>query len=324
MIFSRDLSSGLHHPRIRKGVFPMFVRMGIPAGGSRRFRFLIVASLLLSSALTGQGLKTGYIDIEGRKMYYEEKGEGRALLLIHGFSLDSRMWDDQFDTFAMQYRVIRYDMSGYGRSSVPDTPISSSTEIATLLRKLGVDKATIVGMSLGGWAAVRFAVDYPQMTKGVITVGASLDGYRFNEPLRGRLESYPRLAKDSGLARAKEVWQGDRLLTPVNKSRSVKAKIRQIISEWSGIQFSKPNLWGFKKSVPPAIRRLSEIKVPALAIVGERDEPDMHNVADTLASLIPGGRKVVVSGCGHLLNFERPDEFNRIVLDFLSRNGKRE
>ena len=275
---------------------------------------------MVSSTLIGQTLKKGYADIEGRKVYYEDKGRGQVLLLIHGLSLDTRMWDNQFDVLAGQYRVIRYDMSGYGRSSIPDSAISSSNEIFALLRSLGVKKAIVIGMSLGGWAAIRFAIDYPEMVDALITLSANLDGFRFSDQLRQRLNRYPKIAKDSGLARAKETWLKDPFMTPATNIQSVGTKMRQIVADWSGIQFTNPAIWSFRRALPPAIRRINEIHVPTLVLVGERDDPNMHAIADTLALGIIGAKKVVIAGCGHLLNLERPDEFNRILMDFVSEN----
>jgi pimeloyl-ACP methyl ester carboxylesterase len=279
-----------------------------------------VACLLLSSTMISQTLQSGFAEIEGRKVYYETKGEGAAVLFIHGFSLDTRMWDDLFDTFAKQYRAVRYDVSGYGRSTIPDSVISSSDEIAALLKSLHIDKATVIGMSQGGRVAIKFALDYPQMVDALITLSSALDGFQFSNGVQTRMKRYTTIAKDSGLAKAKEAWLKDPFLTPQTDAPSVRNKIRKIVTDWSGIQFSTPNLWSFKQTLPAAIHRLDKIKVPTLAIVGEKDEQDMHAIADTLVANIAGARKIVIAGSGHLLNLERADEFNKIVLDFLSTN----
>jgi pimeloyl-ACP methyl ester carboxylesterase len=285
-----------------------------------RFAFIFLTWFSLSLAQAGESHTPHYANIEGRKVYYEESGRGKAILLIHGFSLDARMWDEQFDSLAGQYHVVRYDISGYGRSTVPESTISSSDEIAALLKSLGIDKATVVGMSLGGSAAVRFAIDYPQSVEAVITVSSTLEGFPYNEPLSGRLGSYPKMARDSGMAKAKEAWLKDLFMTPVTNAGPVNARIRQIIAEWSGSQFANPALWSFKKFPPPAIRRLIEIRVPALVIVGEKDDLNIHVIADTLSARIPGARKMIIPDSGHLLNLERPGAFNKIILDFLSEN----
>jgi pimeloyl-ACP methyl ester carboxylesterase len=262
---------------------------------------------------------SGYVNIDGRMIYFEQNGSGEhTIVLIHGFSLSSKMWDNQFKRFSSRYRVVRYDMTGYGSSSVSDSLVSSSDELAALLKKLQIGNAVIIGMSLGGAVATRFAVDYPNMVEAVIAVDASLEGFQFSAPLRARLGSYPRIAKDSGLEKAKDAWLKDPFMTPLNGSPAIRKWLSGIIQQWSGKQFTNPALWGFKHSNPPALQRLGEISVPVLAIVGEKDGPDMHAIADTIASIIPNAKKVVLSGAGHLVTLEQPESFNTIVLDYLA------
>ena len=289
----------------------------------RRFLFTAVLIILCLSSAICQSLVTGFATIEGRRVYYEVKGQGPAIVLIHGFSLDTRMWDPQFDAFAQSHRVIRYDVSGYGRSTVPDTLISSSNELATLLKALGIDKATVVGMSMGGGVAINFTLEHPDRVEALITVGSTLGGYSMREPRATRTQHVFSLARDSGLAIAKEAWLHDPFLTPVADTSAIRAKIRRIITDWSGIQLKNPAMARFLPIHPLAITRLENIRVPTLAIVGELDDPNPLAVADTIAARVPGARKVTIHGSGHLLNLERPDEFNKLVLDFLGQNTKR-
>lgn len=147
--------------------------------------FIVGPLLLLSvflSSVNAQTLKTGFANIEGRKVYYEVKGEGPVVVLIHGFSLDTRMWDDQFDVLAKNYHVVRYDVSGYGRSSIPDRKISAVGELNELLRILDIQKATIVGMSMGGAIAINFTLEYTNAKTdfiNTITNHAKTVGYNY-------------------------------------------------------------------------------------------------------------------------------------------------
>ncbi len=287
-------------------------------------RFLYASALIILSqtSVICQSLVTGFAAIDGRKVYYEVKGQGPSIVLIHGFSLDMRMWDPQFDAFSQHYRVIRYDISGYGRSTVPDTLISSSNELAALLKALGIHKATVVGMSMGGGVAINFTLEYPEMVEALITVGSTLGGYNMREPRASRTQHVFSLARDSGLAIAKETWLHDPFLTPVVDTSAIRAKIRRIITDWSGFQLINPAMARFLPTHPLAIARLEEIRVPTLIIVGELDDPNPLAVADIIATRVPGAMKVTINGSGHLLNLERPAEFNKLVLDFLGRNLK--
>ena len=283
----------------------------------------LVWALFPISDMVSQSLQTGYADIDGRKVYYEMKGQGPAIVLIHGFSLDSRMWDPQFDALASSHQVLRYDASGYGRSTVPDSSICGYDELAALLKFLGIRKATLVGMSMGGNEAIKLALEHPEMVEGLVTVATTLDGFTWRDPLRSQFRHILSVAKDSGLAKAREVWLNDVLLTPVTGIAPIKAKIRQIVSEWPGGQFKRGTFADFLPLQPPAIKRLHEIRVPTLVLDGEHDDPNMLAIADTIAMRVPGAKKVIIPGSGHLMNLEQPEEFARLVKDFLNHEAKR-
>jgi 3-oxoadipate enol-lactonase len=280
----------------------------------------LVSFLLTPASAVCQELKTGLADIEGTRVYYEVKGQGSAIVLIHGFGLDTRMWDPQFDALAQHHRVVRYDMSGYGRSSVPDSSISTSNELAALLKSLAIHKTTVIGMSMGGGVAINFTLEHPEMVAALITVGSTLNGYSMREPTASRLAYLYSLANDSGLTVAKEHWLNDPFLTPRINTSAILPKIRQIVTEWSGIQFTNRVKARVMPIRPPDLTRLEEIKIPTLAIIGALDDPNMLAIADTIAARVPLAKKVTIPESGHLLNLERPDEFNRLVLDFIKKN----
>jgi 3-oxoadipate enol-lactonase len=114
-------------------------------------------------------------------LYFEIKGRGKPVVLIHGGQLDRRMWDAQFDEFAKRYRVIRYDLRGFGKSSAPSKPFSNHEDLHALLRRLQVEKATLVGLSLGGAVAVDFALMYPNEVDSLVLVCPGLGGFHFED-----------------------------------------------------------------------------------------------------------------------------------------------
>src|SRR5439155_21106094 len=130
-----------------------------------RLTFLILIFLTCASlfAQTAANVQHGYCDVNGGKIYYEVAGQGHVLVLIHGGQLDRRMWDEQFQFFAQKYRVIRYDVRGFGNSPAATKPYSNTEDLAALLKCLKVDKAYLVGLSLGGMTAINFALIHPEM-----------------------------------------------------------------------------------------------------------------------------------------------------------------
>ena len=114
----------------------------------------------------------------------------------------------------------------------------------------------------------------------------------------------------------------DLLLSPVTRIVPVKAKIRRIILEWSGVQFMRSTFADFLPLRPPAIKRLGEIKVPTLVLNGEHDDPSMLAIADTIATRVPRAKRLIIAGSGHLVSLERPEEFNNLIEDFVGELAK--
>jgi len=138
---------------------------------------------LIARRLTAPGrvpdFESGYAPVEGTALYYEVQGRGEPLVLIHGGSLDHRMWDNQFDAFTQRYRVIRYDVRGHGLSKGPPGTHRDHEDLRQLLAHLGIGRAHIAGLSLGGRIALDFALEHPDMVGCLIPVGPGLSGYKF-------------------------------------------------------------------------------------------------------------------------------------------------
>jgi pimeloyl-ACP methyl ester carboxylesterase len=264
---------------------------------------------------------TGFADVNGTRLYYELAGVGHPLILIHGFSLDTRMWDDQFEVFAQGYQVLRYDLRGFGKSAVPtDVPYTHPADLHALLTHLGIAHAYIVGLSLGGAVAVDFAVTYPDATDALIAVDAALSGgYAWGEAFEAEERMARALrnpAPQAGLQTAKTLWLQHPLFAPVHEQPAVAARLAAMVADYSGWHLLTHDL--VQVLEPPAIHRLGTITAPTLVIVGERDVVDFQRIADILARGIPGAKKVVIPGVGHMANMEDPAQFNALVLAFLA------
>src|SRR5579883_2650659 len=120
---------------------------------------------------------TGYVDVEGGKLYYEVAGTGHPFVLIHAGVADHHMWDDQFPVFAQRYRVIRYDTREFGLTTSENVSYSNRQDLYDLLRHLGVEKTYVMGCSLGGQIAVDFTLEHPDMVDALIVVGGGISGH---------------------------------------------------------------------------------------------------------------------------------------------------
>lgn len=117
--------------------------------------------------------------INGTRIYYEMIGEGDVLVLLHSGYTDLRLWDDQFELFGRYFKVIRYDIRGFGRSDKPSEPFSHFEDLKELLNYLGIDKAHLVGVSMGGSIAIDFTLQYPDSVEYLVLSGSSLNGYLY-------------------------------------------------------------------------------------------------------------------------------------------------
>jgi 3-oxoadipate enol-lactonase len=254
--------------------------------------------------------------INGAYLYYEATGFGPPLVLIHGFSVDSHMWDDQMEAFSSYYRVIRYDLRGFGQSPPTTAPYAHIDDLRALLGHLGIAHAAILGLSMGGGIAIDFALAYPEATRALIAVDANLGGYRWTPEFDASLGSVYETGRSAGVDSARAQWLAHPLFAPAQEKPRVAACLAQMITAYSGWHWvnDDPGRW----LKPPAFERLEAVAAPTLVVVGEREVPDFRALADALVARIPRARQVVLPGVGHMANMEDPDGFNSAVLAFLA------
>ncbi len=268
-------------------------------------------------------LHAGFADVNGTRLYYEVAGTGHPLLLIHGGLVDRRLWDDQFNVFAQHYQVIRFDVRSFG-DSAPITaetpPYSLEEDLYSLLKFLGIEKTYVLGLSMGGAIAINFTLMYPEMVDALIPVAMGLSGFEPAEEDKASEAEVDEAIRSGNVARAVELtlrfWTDGPMRTPEQVNPAFREKVRAMTTR----NFERPedeNATQPRALEPPAISRLSEIHVPTLIIFGDQDVRDILKIADILEKEIPGAKKVVVPGTAHHLNMEKPEEFNRVVLDFL-------
>lgn len=260
-----------------------------------------------------------YADVNGTRLYYEIAGSGPVVVLIHGFALDTRMWDDQFLPLAQLFRVVRYDLRGFGRSNVPtDEPYSHCDDLGALLDHLNVARAHLVGLSKGGAIALDFALANPLRVGSLVLIDTVLGGFEWSPEASSRSASIWQLAKDRGIRAAKDSWLKHPLFGPAQRQPLVAARLVQIVKDYSGWQFANTN--PEQTMEPPAIQRLAELAAPVLAIVGEHDIPDIRQMTELVGHEAPRARTLVVPEVGHLANMEAPEQVTQAVSAFLAES----
>ena len=198
--------------------------------------------------------------VNGTRLYYEMAGSGDPLVLIHGHTLDTRMWDDQFEPFARHYRVIRYDMRGYGKSALPTAEsYAPADDLMALLRHLGLRSAHILGQSRGGAVAIDFALTYPEATATLIAVDAVLRGF----PWTGFGKSLSEIhsaGRTSGVEAARQRWLDDALFAASLENLRVAPRLKQMVGDYSG--WAWINDEPLRPLEPPSIQQIHRINIP--------------------------------------------------------------
>ena len=262
--------------------------------------------------MRGDVATTGFLTVEGGSLYYETRGKGDVIILIHGGLVDSRIWDDQMESFAKTHRVVRYDLRGFGKSSAPAAKFSHVTDLYSLCRTLGITRANVIGVSLGGSIAMDFTLEHPEMVESLSLVDSALRGDV--RPPDDRLQSIYRSSRSDGPQKFAEKMLSTPMFAGVPPEGLLRARMLQMLAE-NAKALTTFSLWlqpGYK-----TIDRLPDIKVPTLIVAGSSDHPDLLAIADILHSRIPGSRKVIIPGASHHPNAEHAEEFNSVTLRFL-------
>lgn len=268
-------------------------------------------------------VETGFVEVSGAPLYYEVAGKGPALVLVHEGLADSHMYDDQFAALAQRYRVVRYDLHGFGRSGTPTGPYAHHEDLRALLDHLGIERTAVLGMSMGGGIAVEFALTYPARAGALLLLACGFGGnslaamdaetVALAAPIRDAFQA-------GDFARAIELsvrlWVDGTQRGPDEVDPTVRERFRALYTDV--LRRSREGGRQADPLDPPAYTKLAEIAAPTLVVVGSGDVPAVLDLADLLARTIPGAHKVVLPRVAHLLNMERPAEVNRLILDFLA------
>jgi pimeloyl-ACP methyl ester carboxylesterase len=258
------------------------------------------------------------VTLNGARIHYERVGAGMPVVFLHAGVADSRMWEPQAREFSKHFDVICPDMRGFGRSEMPPGRWSPHADVFALVEELNLKPAHIVGCSFGGSTTIDFALDHPERVSKLVIVDGGVSGQMPDErhaALYQEVEAADKVGDHQALNQAEMfLW----LDGPYRPRGYVRQALRELFLDMNGGNMNID--WEASPTdrlEPPAIDRLSEMSAPALIIVGDKDLAPVLETADLLASSIKGAHKAVIHDAAHLPNLEHPEEFNRIVLDFL-------
>ena len=264
--------------------------------------------------------------VNGVSLFYEEAGEGTPLVFVHEFAGEARSWHLQVRFFARRYRTIAYNARGYPPSDVPEDPKAYSQDQAAddilgLLDALGIRKAHICGLSMGGYATLHFGLRYPERALSLVVAGAGYgSGPGEREKFRRDVEETARRFEQDGMTAVAEFYtKGPTRVQFMDKDPAGWREFYDMFCAQSatghaltmrGVQMSRPSVYDLEAA-------MEHMTVPTLIVTGDEDEPCLEPGIFMKRKIRSSGL-VVMPKAGHTVNIEDPETFNRAVLDFLT------
>ena len=260
------------------------------------------------------------LKIDDASIYFETAGDGQPIVFLHAGVADSRQWNNEFNCFSSEFSVVRYDLRGFGQSEPVDGEFSNLGDLASLLAHLQITQPVIlIGCSMGGSLAMDYALAYPSGVKGLIMVDSAPSGLELDLPIpaKFKLVAEAEKAGDPDLVAEIEtqIWfDGDREATKVNQEmRSLALQMNRLALAHDAKDLGKqiPN------SKISAVEHLKELDVPTLAIFGSNDIPYMRAAVKYMAKEIRNFQEAEIQNAAHLPNMDQPEEFQKIVCEFI-------
>ena len=274
------------------------------------------------ASATSVGEGSGMIRVEGASLYYELAGAGPEVVLLHAGVADSRMWDEQFEYLAKSYSVVRFDFRGFGRSEVGGGAFTDFDDVAAVMDAVGFEKAVVIGLSFGARVAVDFVLVHPSRVRALILSGPMVGGFRGGEDLSRFSDAEAAALERGDLQQAVEINLRTWVDGVGRDSAAVKKTVRDRVAQMQRLAFEKevPDDAVGNSLEPAAIGRLGEITVPVLVIVGTSDLPSVVSHAKWIVSEMSSATLATLPAA-HMTNMECSDEFNALVIEFLSKTS---
>ena len=264
-------------------------------------------------------IETGVVRFGQSEIYYEVAGSGDpTVILMHGGLLDCTMWDGQFELLAKTHRVVRYDADAHGKSPLPPEVYWDHASLRELMNALGIDRAILVGLSMGGKVAIDLALENPERVEAIVAVSSGLSGYRFEsdfylEHRDAMIQAWRVGEFDTVVEEFQRSWTDGPHRAADEVDPEVREKVRAMAR--NGLEHAMEG----RLIDPPAIDRVNELELPMLVLTGELDMPGIHEIAEIIVEANPSAELVTIPDAAHMVNMEKVGEFNLLLLDYLGR-----
>lgn len=319
----------------------------------KKIIYLLFAVFFALSACTKPKVKTGYVKVPTvtehslsgvynileptsptKKLYYEECGHGEPLILLHEQSVDCRMWDDVFFKLAKKFRVIRYDLRGYGKSDMPEAGYGylHADDLKNLMDAMGIKKAHFAGLSLGGIALTDFVALYPERVLTATITSGALTEYPdrtampkdilklYNDTIYTLKTEEAAKAKSIGLEACKNERKAMMRSVSGEHYRDISGRLNKMIDDWKGWQVLNPETDALigKQADSLLVHQKNQPRI--LLLIGQHDSVGSKKSMQRMAALCPNAKIHLLFEAGHFTCMESPDEFIERMLDFIQVN----
>jgi pimeloyl-ACP methyl ester carboxylesterase len=257
------------------------------------------------------------------KLYYEELGEGEPVILLHAHSVDCRMWDDVFFKLAKKYRVIRYDLRGYGKSDMPEVGFGflQADDLKNFMDALGIQKAHLAGLSLGGMTLADFVALYPERVLTATITSGAISAFPdrssapkfalkiYNDTVFSLKREEVEKNKQRGIDTLKMEWKKAMKSVSGQHYRSIKKKLNGMIDDWQAWQWTHPETDAFIGDQADSLLSKQKTHPPVLFLIGQRDSKGSKRSMQRMAALCRESRIQNMQEAGHFTAMECPEEF---------------
>lgn len=270
--------------------------------------------------------ETGFVDAPGARLYYEAEGTGSPIVMVHAGVAHLRMWDEQVTAWRDRHRLIRYDTRGWGRTKCETGPWSDRADLLAVMDHLGVERAHLIGLSRGAGFLLDFTVEHPARVRSLTWVAGGIRGHEFEDSslddIWEKMEKLEQAEDYEALVELEtQLWTDG----PRQPPDRVDPSVRRRMVEWNSESY-KADQPG-DTAIEPEYKTadlLAGIRVPVLVVWGTLDVPRVPDAGGKLAAEVPGARSHVFEGVAHMVNLERPNEFNELVGEFIDEVDARE
>lgn len=254
------------------------------------------------------------VAVEGATLAGEVRGQGAPLILVHGMAGDRHEWDRLLAALPSGLATLSYDLRGFGGSAAGDDgEFSHADDLLALLDALGIDRAPVLGLSMGGGIALNLALSHPERVSRLVLVSPAMVGWEWSPEWKALWRDVASAARAGDLALARERWFDHPMFAALRRDARLAAELRRSLEPYHGRQW----LGDRQRPELPDIDRLHGLAMPCLLLTGALDVPDIRLIADVIAAAAPDVRRIDFADAGHMLQAERTAEVAEAVTEFL-------